>query len=408
MSISRRHFLGYTNLALASGLALPAMGRSAAPASLSSWLQSAEFSGFLKAGMEASHIPGLSLAVIDQGKLVHAAGMGFADLATKRPMTPNTVMNIASVTKTITGTAVMQMYEKGKLKLDAPVDSYLPFKVRNPAFPDRPITVRHLLTQTSSIADGPAYGKSYACGDPQVRLGDWLAQYFMPGGKNYDAALNFQSWAPGAQYGYSNVGFGLLGMMVERLSGMPFAEYCRKRIFKPLGMDQSRFLVGRTPREMHATPYTYVSDGNVSKVMLPEQGWSAAPGAKEMHVPHCLYSFVTVSDGLARSSAQEMARLLMAYAGGGAIGRKRILRPETIGAIFTDQRIQKTVPPGMLQGLTWHNLGDIWWHGGGDPGVSTFLALRPSDGRGVVLMANAGRSRIDAIAQRIFKWKPQA
>jgi CubicO group peptidase (beta-lactamase class C family) len=98
----------------------------------------------------------------------------------KIPMTDKTIQNIGSISKTITATAVMQLWEKGKFKLDDDVNGYLPFKERNPYFPDDPITFRELLTHKSSIKDGPAYEDSYACGDPTISLKDWIEDFKLP------------------------------------------------------------------------------------------------------------------------------------------------------------------------------------------------------------------------------------
>jgi len=403
MSISRRRFLKHTSLAALCGWIFPPISGPATPRRLASWLQSDEFAEFMQTQMRSAHIPGVSLAVIDRGSLVHTAGFGFADIEANRPMKPGTLLNVASITKTITCTAVMQMCEWGKLELDSSIDDYLPFKIRNPAFAERTITPRQLLTHTSSIADGPAYKSSYICGDPQVTLDEWLQQYLMPGGKHFDSQLNFHAWAPGGSHAYSNVGYGVLGLMVEHLSGMPYADYCAKHIFAPLGMIRSRFLLAGMAREMHATPYDYVEDGDVATVELVDPAWSASPGSKEIYVPHCLYSFVTMPDGLARTTAAELARFLMAYIHGGTLEGSKILQVKSIKKILSDQHIQYSEPSKLIQGLTWYNDDGIWGHGGGDPGVSTYMGFRPADGRGVVMLANVGGADTET-PKNIFAW----
>lgn len=411
--ILRRKFLTLAAALLANPTHTAGANRATSPRSLITWLHSGEFHEFIRAQMQSSHIPGLSLVVIDQGSLAHVAGFGVADITTGRPMSPQTLMNIGSITKTITGTAVMQMYEQGKLQLDTSIDEYLPFTVRNPAFPDRPITTRQLLTHTSSIADGRAYDSTYICGDPQDTLLDWLQQYLTAGGERFDAKRNFNAWAPGGSFDYCNVAYGLLGLLVERLSGMPYTDYCREHIFKPLNMTDARFLLAGMPRERHASLYDYVSDGDVAKMELIDPAWSAPAGQKEMHVPHCLYSYVTLSDGLARTSASELARFLMAYMQNGVLDGKRILRADTIKQILSDQHVQGLPSSSSAQGLTWYQgmkgtpgmlWHGIWGHSGSDPGVATYMGFRPTDGRGVILMANLGqnpRARPD-IVERIF------
>jgi CubicO group peptidase (beta-lactamase class C family) len=359
------------------------------------------FSAFIRSQMRAAHIPGLSIAVINHGELVHTAGFGLSDIAAGRAMTPQTLINVGSVTKTITCTAVMQTYERGKLGLDAPIDEHLPFRVRNPVFPDTPITPRQLPTHTSSIADGLAYELSYLCGDPRVTLLEWLQQYFTVNGKNYDAAKNFNGWAPGGPYAYTNVGYGVLGLLVEQVNGVSFADYCNERIFVPLGMNNSRFLLADLPREQHATPYAFVDREEAAKLELLEPGWSPPRGHNKIQVPHCLYSFPTMPDGLARTSAAELARFLLAWMRGGALEGARILRADNVETALSDQHVRDTRPYNPVQGLAWYQQQTVWQHHGGDPGVTAYMGFRPADNRGLVVLAN--RSDADTeIAARLF------
>ena len=191
-------------------------------------------------------------------------GYGWANIKAKVRSDPDrTVQNIGSVSKTVTATAIMQLVERGVPELDEDVNTYLPFAVRSPHHPDVPITCRHLLTHRSSIADGPAYGASYACGDPTVDLRSWVEGYLTPKGRYYDAKTNFQPWLPGEQgqlvgaigRNYSNVGFGLLGFLAGEVAGVPFARYCREHIFAPLGMNRTGWSLGEVGLANHAVPY---------------------------------------------------------------------------------------------------------------------------------------------------------
>ncbi len=198
---------------------------------------------FMEARLQAERIPGLAASIVKSGRIVWSKGYGWANIASRVPMNPDhTVQNIASVSKTVTATAVMQLVEKGQLDLDADVDSALPFTVRNPFHPQTPITARLLLTHQSSIADGPAYGETYGCGDPSTSLAAWLPDYLTPSGRLYRPTDSFHPWKPGERWQYSNIGYGLLGYLVERVSGEPFPRYTRERIFEPLGMRRTGWL----------------------------------------------------------------------------------------------------------------------------------------------------------------------
>lgn len=162
-----------------------------------------DLDAFIRARIESAHVLGLSLAIIRDGKLLRATGFGFANLAQQRPMRADTLINVGSVTKTATCTAVMQQWERKKFSLDDDVNTYLPFRVRNTAHPEVPVTFQQLLTHTSSIADGPAYDRSYACGDSRVPLGQWLRDYLTPGGALYDPKRDFHHSKPGMQFPYT-------------------------------------------------------------------------------------------------------------------------------------------------------------------------------------------------------------
>jgi CubicO group peptidase (beta-lactamase class C family) len=371
-----------------------------------------ELGAFIAGRMNDAHVPGLAIAILHQGNVLLTAGYGYADLAQKRPMQPETLLNLASITKTLTCTALMQLWEQGKFALDDDVNTHLTNPVRNPKYPQTPITFRNLLTHTSSIGDGPAYGESYACGDPMTPLAEWLGAYLSPAGVLF-ARSNFHQREPGAQFQYTNVGYGLIGHLIETLSGRPYADYVREEVFEPLGMSSSRFSLAGMDGTSHATPYTFVNGGELPDVELRQAGWKPPPEtANGMQVPHCLYSFGTPPDGLARSSAADLSKFLAAYLNGGVLDGKQILQPATVAEILSDQHVPAMAtgqPPPFGQGLAWRRfddpeVGTVWGHTGGDPGVSTLMTFRPADRRGVVILLNGNRAAGAAadIARRVF------
>ena len=215
---------------------------------------------YIRDMLKTDSSPGIAACVVRGDQIDWSAGYGWADIAGKKPMTPDTIQNIASVSKTITATAIMQLWEEKRFGLDDDVGEYFPFPIRNPRFPFTAITIRQLLTHTSSITDGPAYEPSYACGDPTMSLMDWLQTYFDPVGSNYDAENNFLPWPPGTLNppdepdSYSNLAFGLLGGLVEITSDQPFAEYCQQRIFDPLAMHDTGWFLKDIDEAQHAVP----------------------------------------------------------------------------------------------------------------------------------------------------------
>ena len=404
--MTRRSFAACVGLGIAGLLSRP--WRTLADQDLSG----GDLDAFICARMETGHIPGLSLAIIRDGKLLRATGFGFANLEQQRPMRSDTLINVASVTKTATCIAVMQLWERKKFALDGDVNAYLSFPVRNFAYPELPVTFRQLLTHTSSIADGPAYEKSCACGDPRVPLGQWLRDYLTAGGELYDPQRNFHPWKPGMQFEYSNVAYGLLGHLVETLSGMSYSDYMLNRVFTPLGMSHTRILLAGMDPQSHATPYTYAKDGDVAAVELRDPAWTPpADRLGGVQVPHCLYSWGTPPDGLARTSASELSRLLRAFMNGGKLEGQRVLQSRTIAQILSDQHVPfaATQVKTQVQGLTWRlyrglGPGIVWGHSGGDPGISTLIVFRPWDRRGAVILMNSDGGVITAaeIALRVL------
>lgn len=364
---------------------------------------------FIESEMRVIKTPGLSACIVKSGKIVWAKGYGWADIGKRVVMDPaKTVQNIGSVSKTVTATAVMQLWEKGKFDLDDDVSRYLPFPIRNPNHPDETISFRDLLTHRSSIADGPAYGTSYACGDPSLSLGDWIQGYFARDGKFYDKEKNFHPWKPGEKHQYSNIGFGLLGYLVERLSGKSFAEFTKDSIFAPLGMKTTGWTVSGLPTGLHAIPYVPLIDKQTDEEIAAFRKFGLLAGEVERDPergafqPLCLYNFPNYPDGALRTSVTELARFLMAYLNLGQYESTRLLKADTVRLMLTPQN-----PSPSHQGLCWVTQAQEgrphWQHGGSDPGVRTNLSFRPLDGVGVIIFINRSDVELTNINKRLFQ-----
>lgn len=333
--------------------------------------------------MDEAGLVGVGAAIIVDRKLVWSKGYGFADKARAVRFTPDTVMNIGSISKTVTGVALMQAVQAGKLSLDADINTYLPFKVVNPFHPDIPITLRHLATHTSGIADRPAvYRDAYHWGgDAPEALGDFLRGYFVAGGRDY-AQDNFLAAKPGTHREYSNIAAGLAGYIVERATGERLDAYTRKRIFAPLKMEHSGWFLSDPRAAAHSKLYI-VQDGVV--------------------VPIPLYGVTTYPDGGVRTSVADLSRLFIALLGDGQYEGARILSPASVAEM---RRFQYTPAnkPGNVD-LAEKNSGIFWstkfnvsrvGHGGVDPGVRTEMLADLSGRVGVVLFANTSVSGSDA------------
>ncbi|WP_299797378.1 serine hydrolase [uncultured Shewanella sp.] len=321
--------------------------------------------------LEAAKFPGATVLVFNQGKVIFSKGYGFANIEEGRAATPDTLYQIASVSKLVTATAVMRLYEQGLLQLDDDINQYLPFAVRNPLFPDAPVTFRMLLAHVGSIGDGPAYWDSYTLGqseDPIEPLGEFLREYFTPDGRYYNSEGNFVDAKPGTQAKYSNVGFGLLGYLVEQISGLPFEKYCRQEIFLPLDMPSSQWFYRDLDKSRMAMPYGYDA---VNKTFTP--------------LGH--YSFTNYPDGSLKTSTTEFMRFLFLFLNEGeTMSGKLFLRPDTVREMLRAQYPKVSDVPG----LAWAIVGDKHMHGGSDPGVDTVVYISRGEQWGVIMFANSG------------------
>ena len=217
---------------------------------------SAAIDRYVETEMQQRHIPGLALAVCYQGRILKEKGYGVADVQHQSPVTPETVFELASITKQFTASAIMLLVQEGKVDLDESIHTYLPDA------PEywRGITVRHLLTHTSGLPD-MAHGFS-GFDDPSFGpIGiDISAE------KAYWAArTDSLRSAPGEQYTYSDVGYFLLGLIVQKASGTPYREFMQTRIFDPVGMTDTYILDQAVIHPGEARGYT-LQDGELVNI----------------------------------------------------------------------------------------------------------------------------------------------
>lgn len=371
---------------LASGLAVLAIPSAARVDAAS------DFDAFVNAEMRRANIPGLALGFARDGRVRFTRGYGFADLASRRPVSVDTVFPLASVTKPVTATAVMQLVEQGRLGLDEAVAPHLGFPLANPRYPDAPITVRQLLTHTSSLSDAKYYEIDFrtAGRDASLALGAMLEGYLAPGGTHYDAEKCFLAASPGAQWDYCNIGIALLGHLVEKISGKDLRVLTRETILAPLGMSSAVWTIAETPPAAAVTNYDIV-DGQLSPV---------AP-----------MGFPDYPVGMLRASVADLARFAAASANGGAADGARFLKAETMVKMLS--AIEPKGLPTWLsgQGLGWQrSLLDgvqLFNHAGGDPGVFTYVFLDPATRTSLAVLTNVsttsdGMKAIKTIAARVF------
>ncbi|WP_460471332.1 serine hydrolase domain-containing protein [Emticicia fontis] len=356
--------------------------------------------------MTEKKIPGFAACKVENDRIIWSKAYGQANIDKKTPMSIDGIMNIGSISKTFTATAIMQLWEKGKIKLEADVNDYVGFTLRNPKFPDKPITIFQLLTHTSSIRDGESYNHSYACGDPTISLHDWIYDNLNEKGKLFSNGDNFHDFAPGEKEKYSNIGFGLLGLIVEKVSKQPLNIYCREFIFKPLGMDKTGWMLSEVDTSNYIIPYAFVTKENRNELLENKALFPKNPELKEGSlVAHCLYSFPNYPDGLVRTSIRELSYFLRAMMNKGQLNGERILNESTVSKMLTLQ-IEGNNRRGLCWAKTEYKLPEktisLWGHGGGDPGIATSLLFNPIDKTGVITFQNSEAGGTADIVKKIY------
>ncbi len=319
---------------------------------------------------------GFALGVVRNGALEVFHGYGVADLASHRPVAEDTVFRIASITKTFTAIAVMQLWERGLVDLDAPANDYLRAYRLIPAKASwRPATPRDLLTHTAGIAEQvPRSGILRRDFGESVKVGRRvppLADYYR-GGLRLSAE-------PGTMFRYSDHGPATLGQIVEDVSGRSLDSYLRERVFDPLGMGDTTLVRSEVAQSRLARGYKMSSTG-------PK--------------PVNDRNVVTAGAGSIYSTPKDMARYLAAVLGGGANEHGTVLKPATLAAMFAAQFQPDPRIPGMGLAFWRRTAGGhpVVEHQGIIPGFDSQIIVAPDDGVALMAFTNG--------ASHAVQWMP--
>lgn len=268
---------------------------------------------------------GLSLAIVLKNQTVYEQYLGFADSARKVKIDPQTAYRIASVSKTITATALLKLYEKGLFKLDEDVNKYLGFSLRNPKFPKTPITFRMLLTHTSTVNDGTGYGdflgEAYKT-DPPANI----SELFTPKGKFFTEDM-FLDKEPNTYFSYSNPAFGIMGTLVERISKERFDIFCRKNILEPLQMKAS-FNIEDLDVNHLAVLYRKTDSTGWTPQFENHEGKKPEARKLDKYVVGSNGAIFSPQGGL-RCSAPDLIKFMLMHANNGTYNNTQILQDST-------------------------------------------------------------------------------
>jgi CubicO group peptidase (beta-lactamase class C family) len=311
----------------------------------------ARITEMMKRHIAAGEISGGVTLVARHGRIAHLEATGVTDIETKKPMTKDAVFRIASMTKPVTGLAIMMMMEEGRLRITDPVSKYIPsFKDLKvavaqprqgpPAGADEPsklsyyavpaereVTIRDLLTHVSGLASGPMSNDSIRSASLTRKPTDTLADYIPRLGRSL---LEFQ---PGSRWTYSpGAGFDTLGRIVEITSGQPFDQFLRQRVFDPIGMKDVMFFATPELESRMVTAYQLDPKGKMSK--------NPNPGGMQSRV------YFAGAGGLV-TTAEEYAKFAQMLVNGGELNGRRLLSPRTVAymaSVHASDTLQGRVP----------------------------------------------------------------
>lgn len=342
-------------------VALPSADQAAMPAAARTAID-----GVLDQAVADNLVPGLAIAIVRDGRVIYERNVGLADLDAKRAVAPDTLFYIASCTKSFTALATVLLDRAGVLKLDSTLAQILPEAKLAPGLDPATITVRQLLTHTHGIAgDGPlSYRAAYS------------------GEIDRDAMLRaltaHQPATQGTAFSYSNVGYNVLSLAIDRLEKQPWQDVLAARVFKPAGLTSTTARVSTFPLRRLALPYR-----------PSPTGLSPLPYAKQD--PN-----MQAAGGML-STSRDLARYLTALMDGGMIDGKRVFPADVIEetqkvhAKFSG-RAGSMERDGYALGWNTGTLDGerVLQHGGGFPGFSASLSFMPARRLGVVITTNGG------------------
>ena len=322
--------------------------------------------------MNTLGIPGMALGIVQDGQVTHIRGFGVADLS-GRAVTPQTPFYLGSVTKSFTALAVMQLVEADKIDLDAPVQKYLPWFELADKEASATITVRNLLNHTTGISEKD--------GNRVWSNQQGLEEYVRELGK---VPLN---QPVGSTYQYSNVNYSIAGLIVEKVSGLSYAEYVSQHVFEPLDMRHS--FASRAP---------VLADGAAARHYYLFGRVFELEGAMPL---------ANLSAGLLIASVEDLLHYVIAQLNGGRYGDTSILSAQGIAELHAP-----SIPAGgdadyaMGWAVSKMDGESVVWHGGNDGRMHSVVMLMPDRSSGFVLLANAsGFEQLDqvgGIARGVF------
>jgi D-alanyl-D-alanine carboxypeptidase len=330
------------------------------------------FSAWMNGQIEYRELPGIVVGIVAGDDLVWSKGFGFADLKARKPMTAETKFRMASHSKLFTATAIMQLREQGKVRLDDPVSKHLPwFRVKPAGDDDQPVTVENLLTHSSGL--------------PREAGAHWTTGEFPTADEIRSLIADREAaFAPSVRWKYSNLAYTIAGMVAEQASGVKWADYVQANIFTPLGMTSSS--VDRDVDGM-AVGYGSRVPNKAARDVMPftdARGMAAATGIT--------------------STVGDMAKFVSAQFRQGPRGGNRILSSGSLREMHRVRSMENNWLTGNGIGFAGRRHNNRIWlgHGGGYPGYTTQTFFNLETRVGVIVLTNTNDSNPFDIATQLI------
>jgi len=338
-----------------------------------------------------NHFPGMVYGVMLDGQLVYTGTAGITDINTKAPVSTQTAFRIASMSKSFTAMAIIQLRDKGKLQLDDAVAKYIP-EFKNITYPtnDAPtITIRHLLNHIGGFPqDDPWADRQLA--DTDQELVDVV--------KRNPAFSN----VPGLQYEYSNLGYALLGTIISSASGMSYQQYISENIWKPLGMNNTYWEYSQVPADKLAKGHRWINGAWRNEPLLHDGAYGAMGGVITTLEDFSKYMALHMNAWPARSEREATTVL-----------KRSSVREMHLPGVVGTLNAAYTYPSGRTcASIAGYGFGLRWTkdcegrvqvgHSGGLPGFGSNWAILPDYGIGVVCFANVTYAPTTALNTRVL------
>lgn len=351
-----------------------------------------------------SGLVGFGVALVNKDSIVYAKGFGYANKETKTPYTTHTVQPVASVSKTVLAVALMKAQELGKLNINDPINDYLPFKIHNPNFPNKNITILQLANHTSGIIDGDNYEKTYLFDSniqPQyenikiedrtevqklielynsnalIPLGEFIQKQYVEGEKWY-SEKHFAKHPPGSKYKYSNMGANIAAYIIEQIFEEDYRVFVQKHILNPLNMNMSGWRSKNYQLKNESTLY-----------------WYGFPMPKS--------DLITYPDGNFMTNIVDFSKFMTTMIQG-YNGENNILKHNSYLEMMKDPT-SKELKKGVFWSIDSQKIG----HSGNDPGIISHAYFLKNNGKGIIIFVNTsdtenGMLEVRTIYRTIIKY----